>query len=151
MFTSIAWSLLRRTKYKCGVFFLFLTGDIPLRKHSSHAAPSARGPSAALRTCCVVSLSADESLGTVQKTRWVWDMWWVQRSGVGGPAGFKLKTIHSVPALPRRRHRFTHATLQTAGEKHVNMFEVMLFHPRTIKPEVLIEKFFVCFMIMDGL
>lgn len=44
-------------------FSFFLTGDIPLRKHSSNAALSAHGPSAALRTSCAVSLSVDESPG----------------------------------------------------------------------------------------
>lgn len=73
------------------VFFSFLTGAIPLRKQSSHAALSAQSPSAALRTRCAVSLSQDESPGTARRQDECEIRDECKGQGSWGPAGFKLK------------------------------------------------------------
>lgn len=75
-------------KAVCGTFFSS-SSSIPRRKHTSHAALSAPDLSAALWTRSAVRPSADESQGTVQKTRW--DTWRVQRSGVGRACGVALR------------------------------------------------------------
>lgn len=114
----LAFSLVHVHKYRLNppeaqkeqMWCFFLTADVPLTKHSL----SAQRPSAALRTRRAVSPSVDESPGIVRKTRWAWDTWPVQRSEVAGACKvwlFKCKLY--TPVLPRRRHTFSHANLQT--------------------------------------
>lgn len=125
---SLTFSL----KAVCGIFLLLLL-LFPEENSRPRSADSSRPLAGSANTkCCQTVCGWIPGDGPEDKMRYVTSAKVRGRRGLRGCT----ETMHSVPALPRRRHWFRHANPQTAGGQHEKKYEVILFQPQ-MKPEVL--------------